>query len=807
MPVNTTKLAMMAVVGAVAVFLGTIVLTLQVLIVQRKNQIKKIKSKRSNNKGKKIYVNEDRSGYGAGTITPSEPTEDIFLWKDSTPETTSKGHSANAYWSQVQRYLENLGDAPSGKRMSSGSSFPPSTSHVHESLLQAANLGHPTAQHYVATALSSGIWLSGKRNNDNTNTIPEDFFHINPQSMILWHMAALEGNVEAALSLGNKIRAGASSDADCSRYMPYYEAAANSIIDELEAEKHSRAKVNPPMDKHSLVQVHIHGGTSSQLNWENKPDESQEALQYYHLLSSKTPDPDVHASYTLAHLYHYGLRGVPQNLTKALFYYEIAAKNDYQEAAGQAGKFHIWSLGFEPSERNIFTAHKYFKKGTKSGLKECMQKYQDALKVKRKGETIEETSVDVCDHPSLNGFGLLHLYGVPMLVPVDFEKAKTYFQLARDMGNMDASYNLAMLKLGFRSSWKEVKDSWDGQSVSDTIPAFMEKPSNFATKEDWISAVRELESAASKGHLQAHHRLGMLYAEGIRYAGGGAFVNRDCKKAYAQYKWIVDNASPQLSRRTRTAYKQYTAGDFEGALVNYLMAAETGHKISQVNAAFLLDRGVCLHLSEEQCRGASLRLWKAAAQSGDAEAAIRVGDFYFYGSTRRTTWVDVVLFPEVHLVPATMKLFRSLQKYVTSMFTDNNDESSSSYEEEEVCKEKAEDGVCLTTVEEEDSDEDSYSTDLEKAAEYYRLASQQHKSPRANFNLGYMHQWGLGLTQDFPLAKRHYDLAGSAKQATFAAQLALLTMGLHEQFLSLKSLVTWSMEEEEYEEDEYEEDL
>jgi len=771
MRVQLTKLAILALLGALAVFLGTLVLTLQVLIVQRKQQIARWEKK---SQPKPVSNNAEESSFTSGTTTPSEPTEDIFLWKDPTPQTTSKEHSANAYWAQVQRFLEDLGDTPgkSGSRISPVSGSNPPASHVHESLLQAARLGHSTAQHYVATALSSGIWLTGQQKQNDT--IPEDFIHINPQTMLLWHMAALEGNVEAAISLGYRLRAG---DNECSRYMPYYEAAANSIIDELEADKHSRAKVNPPMDKHSLPQVHIHGGTSSQLNWDNKPDESPEALQYYHLLSTK-PDPDVHASYTLAHLYHYGLRGVPQNLTKALYYYAIAAKNDYQEAAGQAGKFHLWSLGFEPSERSVFAAHKYFKKGAKLSLEGCREQYRQALKVKTKGQTIEETSIDVCDHPSLNGFGLLHLYGVPMLIPVDFEKARAYFQLARDMGNMDASYNLAMLKLGFRSSWKEVKDS-NGESVSETIPAFMEKPKNFASKDDWISAVRELESAANKGHLQARHRLAMMYAEGVRI-GGSVFVNRDCKKAFLHYQWIVNNANPQLSKRTRTAYKQYMAGEFEGALVNYFMAAETGHKISQVNAAFLLDRGVCLHLSEQQCRAASLRLWKAAAQSGDAEAALRVGDFYFYGSKRKTTWIDVVLFPEVHIVPSMIKFVNIVNKFTVSQL---GRDVGYKTENPEVCEE-TKDGFCINV---DAADDKNSGADLEKAAQYYRLASQQHKSPRANFNLGYMHQWGLGLTQDFPLAKRHYDLAGSAKQASFAAQLALMAMGLHEQFSSLQS--------------------
>ncbi len=32
------------------------------------------------------------------------------------------------------------------------------------------------------------------------------------------------------------------------------------------------------------------------------------------------------------------------------------------------------------------------------------------------------------------------------------------------------------------------------------------------------------------------------------------------------------------------------------------------------------------------------------------------------------------------------------------------------------------------------------------AAQYYRKAAEEHNSARANFNLGFMHEWGLGLS-------------------------------------------------------------
>ena len=613
-----TKLAIVAVLGALAVFLGTMVVTLQVLILQRKQRLGiKVISK---------AAEPETDQFRSNTVTPSNPTEDIFLWKHVVPDGTSKRFAAQSYWNQVKSYLVELGDFVGGGKETVSSKPLPPLSHIHASLLEAARLGHADAQHYVAAAQASGVWLTGPGNDEN-KTIPEDFIHVSPETTLLWHMSAIEGNTEAMLALGHRIQA---SEGDCSAYLPYYEAASNSIMDHLETDPNSRAKVSPPMDKHSLPQVHIHGGTSSQLNWDNKPDESPEALQYYHLLSVKQPDPDVHAAYTLAHLYHHGLRGVPQNLTQALYYYEIAANHNHWESAGQAGKFYLWSMGMDPSERNVFRAHKLFTKGAPLGLDGCRERTRQALKLKTKGQSIEETNVDICDHPSLNGLGLLYMYGVPIILAVDIEKARSYFQLAKDMGNMDAAYNLAMLKLGFRNGWKDIHDD-NGESTAETSPDFLQRPQSLPSKEDWSSAIQELQFAANKGHIQARHRLGLIYSHGVNLAGTQV-VSKDCKKAYNHFSWLVNNNSHELSERTRMAYKQYTAGDYDGALVNYLLASETGHKLSQVNAAFLLERGVCLHLTSSQCRAASLRLWKAAAQGGDPEAALRVGDFYYYGS-------------------------------------------------------------------------------------------------------------------------------------------------------------------------------
>jgi len=52
--------------------------------------------------------------------------------------------------------------------------------------------------------------------------------------------------------------------------------------------------------------------------------------------------------------------------------------------------------------------------------------------------------------------------------------------------------------------------------------------------------------------------------------------------------------------------------------------------------------------------------------------------------------------------------------------------------------------------------------DFSTAAVHYRIASDQLHSAQAMFNLGFMHEQGLGMKQDIHLAKRFYDMASEA---------------------------------------------
>lgn len=48
--------------------------------------------------------------------------------------------------------------------------------------------------------------------------------------------------------------------------------------------------------------------------------------------------------------------------------------------------------------------------------------------------------------------------------------------------------------------------------------------------------------------------------------------------------------------------------------------------------------------------------------------------------------------------------------------------------------------------------------DYETAASQYRIAADQQHNAQAMFNLGYMHEQGLGMSKDIHLAKRYLSV-------------------------------------------------
>lgn len=107
----------------------------------------------------------------------------------------------------------------------------------------------------------------------------------------------------------------------------------------------------------------------------------------------------------------------------------------------------------------------------------------------------------------------------------------------------------------------------------------------------------------------------------------------------------------------------------------------------------------------------ALTQWTRAASQRNVDALVKVGDYYYHGEKER-----VLLF---------VRYFLLLSQ-----------------------------GLGVPP----DSEADRY----EKAAKYYQSAADTQMSALAMWNLGWMYENGIGVPQDFHLAKRNYDFALTA---------------------------------------------
>ncbi|KAL2789630.1 protein sel-1-like protein 1 isoform 1 precursor [Daubentonia madagascariensis] len=289
------------------------------------------------------------------------------------------------------------------------------------------------------------------------------------------------------------------------------------------------------------------------------------------------------------------------------------------------------------------------------------------------------------------------------IVPQSNETALHYFKKAADMGNPVGQSGLGMAylygrgvqvnyDLALKYFQKAAEQGWvDGQLQLGSMYY-----NGIGVKRDYKQALKYFNLASQGGHILAFYNLAQMHASGTG-------VMRSCHTAVELFKNVCERG--RWSERLMTAYNSYKDGDYNAAVIQYLLLAEQGYEVAQSNAAFILDQREATIVGENETYPRALLHWNRAASQGYTVARIKLGDYHFYGFG-----TDV---------------------------------------------------------------------DYETAFIHYRLASEQQHSAQAMFNLGYMHEKGLGIKQDIHLAKRFYDMAAEASpDAQVPVFLALCKLGV-----------------------------
>ena len=188
--------------------------------------------------------------------------------------------------------------------------------------------------------------------------------------------------------------------------------------------------------------------------------------------------------------------------------------------------------------------------------------------------------------------------------------------------------------------------------------------------------------------------------------------DRSCGMATMYYKIVAEKAEPVWGALSE-ANEAYDEGDNQRAIIRYLMAAEQGSENAQANVAWLLD-----HTKPKWSPIAWISSLQQSAKAPISDAAMAL--IYWTRSAKQNNFDSLVKMGDYYLSGL---------------------------------------GTAISP---------------ENAASCYQAAAEVMQSAQAMWNLGWMHENGVGIEQDFHLAKRFYDQAlETNKEAYLPVKLSL----------------------------------
>jgi SEL1 protein len=462
---------------------------------------------------------------------------------------------------------------------------------------------------------------------------------------LLYHtFAARGGNVRSEMTLAFRHHSGIGTARNCEVAVQHYKNVADRAVEWFRSGPPGGMAWVP--DSYRLADedggVYGEGASfSSAGNNANKAGPNSDAhaalddvLEYLDLMSRKG---DFKATFSLGRIHYDGQKGLARDLKSAKWYFMKVAKLYWQRDGDKPGleKIATKAAGY---------LGRMFLRG------EGEQSFE-------KAQVWFQRGVKSGDAGSQYGLGLMYLDGLG--VSKNSAKAIQYFKAAAEQDYAPAQVSLGALYL------------------------------DQGTPEDIQVANRYFELAARYGSIEAYYFLAELINRGLGR-------DRSCALATVYYKNAVEKAEPLLASFAE-ANRAYEEGDYELALIDYMLAAEQGYEKAQANVAYILDQEKSkwalpswLAVSTPRpslLQNAALALiyWTRSAKQTNIDSMVKMGDYYLNGIGTQA--------------------------------------------------------------------------DMEKAAACYTAASEFHQSAQALYNLGWMHENGVGLDQDFHLAKRYYDHA------------------------------------------------
>ena len=317
--------------------------------------------------------------------------------------------------------------------------------------------------------------------------------------------------------------------------------------------------------------------------------------------------------------------------------------------------------------------------------------------------------------------------------PQNFDRGKVWLERGISQGDAQSQYGLGLMLLKGYGGHTNIPKAAELFRVSSDQDF---APAHVQMGQLYLDQGGEEDVRVANNHFELAARYGNI--EAMYYLAemivNGVGRERMCGTALNYYKSVSERAEPLVSSWA-DANDAYDAGDYETAFLEYLMAAEQGYEKAQTNVAWMLD------VSRSQ---------------------LPIGEWLRGGSSRSALLTN----PELALIYWT----RSSRQSNVDSLVKMGDYYLNGFGAE---------------------------ADVDKAVQCYTGASDYSQSAQALFNLGWMHENGVGMTQDFHLAKRYYDNALEVnEEAYLPVTLSLLKLRLRSAWNTLTNGPVHSIQDE-----------
>lgn len=503
----------------------------------------------------------------------------------------------------------------------------------------------------------------------------------------------------------------------------------------------------------------------------------QEALAVLHLYAASTAGhPGALMAMGYRHMHGYG---VPKACTTAaLNYIEVAKKIAGVYSAGMPQAVELIRLNLHQkdrkaissSEMNLFvqiasngdtTVAAAIGKRYLLGIEGFRQDYHKAKRYLR-------LAADR-NHP--NALALLgYMYSLGLGTTQNLDMAYSYFVSASaqhdPLGNNGLGYiyfrGTTQVSRNLKLAFKHFNESAYGGNSDGMFNLASMYLTGTGVDQSFQKAVLWYTQALDRGHTPAAYSLAVMHLNGIGTVRNCDIAVNLLKKVCERGEWVTS--------KLVDAY-EYGENYPDRAAFLFLKLAEAGHEVAQMNVAHLLDSGgsFLLYRGDERSgvgptddmrqhsRTVAQRYYEMSAEQGSASSELRLGDYAYYGWGITARYKD---------------------EWNT---TDPDPEDDDSF-------------PAMFASSEPELEVRPQVVDYEASLARYRRTAEtpvtgewmQAFVARGSFNLGYMHQFGLGVSQDLHLAKRHYQRCQEVDPAGVHAPVSIVLFSLSVQMYLLQ---------------------